>query len=375
MTEITLTLPRAELDRALSQLARVVERRNTIPILSNIRLALADGVLTMTASDLDIEARTELPAPNAAGADETTMPAARLAEIVRKIDDDQVRLSWVPGGHGATLTGGRARFQLQTLPATDFPNLDAGDMTHEFTLPAKALARLVDDTSFAMSTEETRYYLNGIYLHVAAGEDGLVLRAVATDGHRLSRSDTPAPQGAAGMLGVIVPRKSVGEIARLARDAEGDARVALSATKIAVTIGATRYLSKLIDGAFPDYARGIPTNNDKSATLDREAFAAAAARVATISSERGRAVKLEFTDSRLRLSVKSPDAGEAADEIDADYESGSLEIGFNASYLADVLTHLGGENVCIDLADAGSPTIFRPAVASARLVVLMPMRV
>lgn len=375
MTEITLTLPRAELDRALSHLARIVERHNTIPILGNIRLALSGGALTLTATDLDIEARAELAAPDATGADETTMPAARLAEIVRKIAADKVRLSWVAGGSAATLTGGRARFQIQTLPATDFPDISACYMTHHFTMPAKALARLIDDTAFAISNEETRYYLNGIYLHLAEGDDGPILRAVATDGHRLSRADALAPQGAEGMPGIIVPRKAVGEIARLARDAEGDAQIALSTTKIAVTIGATRYLSKLIDGTFPDYGRVIPTNNDKRATLDREAFAAAAARVATISSERGRAVKLDFADGRLRLSVRNPDAGEAADEIDADYESGPLEIGFNAAYLAEILAHLGGETVRLDLNEAGSPTIFRPTADSVRLVVLMPMRV
>lgn len=375
MPDISITLPRADLDRALSRLARVVERRNTIPILGNIRLALRRNTLTLTATDLDIEARATLDAPDAAGEDETTVPAARLHDIVRKISADRIRLTWPVGGAQVTITGGRARFALQALPATDFPDLDASGATHEFTLPAATLANLFDDVAFAISTEETRYYLNGIYLHVVTGESGPTLRAVATDGHRLARADMPAPQGADGMPGIIVPRKTAAEIARLALGSDGPAEIAVSPTKIRVTIGATRYLSKLIDGNFPDYARVIPTNNDKTAIVEREALAAAASRVATISSERGRAVKLSFRNASLKLSVTNPDAGEAVDEIDADYASAPLEIGFNAVYLAELLNHIAAETVRIEMAESGSPTLFRAASNNERLIVLMPMRV
>lgn len=380
-TAVSITIDRNALVRAMAHLARVVERRNTIPILGNVRLSPGDRYLTLTATDLDIEARVDVDC-EVQGSGDITVPAGTMNDIVRKIAEGApVSLGW--GGTGTTVSvrSGRARFSLQALPASDFPDLTVGDMTHRFTMPAATLLALIEATSFAVSTEETRYYLNGIYLHCPTdGENGSLLRGVATDGYRLARFDAPAPEGASGMPGIIVPRKTVGKIARLAKDAmdkhgNGDIEVALSVAKIRVSAANVTLTSKLIDGTFPDYQRVIPSGNDKRATLAREAFARAADRVATISRERGRAVKLSFDEGKLRLSVTNPDAGSAEEEIEAEYDEAAIDIGFNSRYLADILAALEGDTVLVKLGDPGSPTLFQKSEADNLLIVLMPMRV
>ena len=380
-TAVSITIDRNALARVMAHLARVVERRSTIPILGNVRLSPGDRYLTLTATDLDIEARVDVDC-EVSGSGDITVPARTLNDIVRKIAEGaSVSLGWDSAGATVTVRSGRSRFALQALPASDFPDLAAGDMPHRFTMPAATMLALIEATSFAIPTDEPRYYLNGIYLHCPTdGENGSLLRGVATDGHRLARFDAPAPEGASGMPGIIVPRKTVGEIAHLAKDAmdkqgNGDIEVALSATKIRVSAAHVTLTSKLIDGTFPDYQRIIPSGNDKRATLAREAFARAADRVATISSKRGCAVKLSFDEGKLRLSVTNPDAGSAEEEIEAQYDEAAIDIGFNRRYLADILAALEGDTVLVKLGDPGSPTLFQKSEADNLLIVLMPMRV
>jgi DNA polymerase III subunit beta len=274
-----------------------------------------------------------------------------------------------------TVSAGRVNFRLQCLGEADFPDITAGTFSHSFRMPAADLLRLIERTQFAISTEETRYYLNGIYLHAVESEGEPRLRAVATDGHRLARAEIPAPDGSAGMPGIIVPRKTVGELQKLLGESEGEIAVELSETKIRFTLGEVVLTSKLIDGTFPDYQRVIPQNNEKTLTLDRESFSAAVDRVSTISSERGRAVKLALSDGQLTLTVNSPDAGTATEELPVGYEAGDLEIGFNARYLLDIAGQLGGEETVFMLADPGSPTLIRDRGDEGTLYVLMPMRV
>ncbi|MBV9533249.1 MAG: DNA polymerase III subunit beta, partial [Bradyrhizobium sp.] len=273
------------------------------------------------------------------------------------------------------IRAGRSRFTLQTLPESDFPGLVADDMGHAFRLAAADLKRLIDRTQFAISTEETRYYLNGIYLHTAGGGKGASLRAVATDGHRLARFDLPLPAGASGMPSVIVPRKTVGEVQRLIEDNEAEVAIELSQGKIRFTIGHVVLTSKLIDGTFPDYGRVIPQNNDKQLMVDRVDFAAAVDRVSTISSERGRAVKLALSAGRLVLSVTNPDSGSALEELEVDYASDPIDIGFNSRYLLDITAQIEGEVAVLRLADPGSPTLIQDRDNKSALYVLMPMRV
>jgi DNA polymerase-3 subunit beta len=273
------------------------------------------------------------------------------------------------------IRAGRSRFSLQTLPETDFPDLAAGEMTHRFTLPAGDLKRLIDKTQFAISTEETRYYLNGIYLHTPSAAKAPALRAVATDGHRLAQVELAMPEGAGGMPGIIVPRKTVGEIQRLIEDPGAEVAVDLSQSKIRFTLGQVVLTSKLIDGTFPDYARVIPVGNDKELVVEKKEFEQAVDRVSTVSSERGRAVKLSLSNGRLMLSVTNPDSGSATEEIEVDYGSDPLDIGFNSRYLLDIAAQIDGEKAVLRLADPGSPTLIEDKNSSGTLYVLMPMRV
>jgi DNA polymerase-3 subunit beta len=377
-----VTLERAALLKALGHVHRVVERRTTIPILSNVLLRAEDQSLVLKATDLDLE-MTERLAAEVAQKGAVTLPAHILYDIVRKLPDgSQVTLE-ADGEQGhLLLRSGRSRFQLQSLPESDFPDLAAGDIGHGFTLAAADLERLIDKTQFAISNEETRYYLNGIFLHTIEAGGQTVLRAVATDGHRLARVEIVAPEGSVGMPGVIIRRKAVAEVQKLVEDLGGEVRLEISPTKARFSFGDATggagqvvLTSKLIDGTFPDYVRVIPTGNDKKLVVDRDSFARAVDRVSTISSERGRAVKLAVADGKLTLSVTNPDSGSAVEELDADYDSTPLDIGFNARYLLDILGQLDGDAALFMFADPGSPTLVQDREGAAALYVLMPMRV
>ncbi len=372
-----VTVERAELLKSLSHVHRVVERRNTIPILANVLMRAGAEGLELKATDLDLEVVENVPAEiGQPGA--TTVPAHVLYDIVRKLPEGAQVVLETSGERGSLqVRAGRARFTLQTLPETDFPDLAAGEFGHAFTLTGAQVRRLVDKTQFAISTEETRYYLNGIYLHVAtANAQGTqVLRAVATDGHRLAQAQLAAPEGSAGMPGVIVPRKTVAEMQKLLEDKDASVTVSLSPTKIRIHVGSVVLTSKLIDGTFPDYGRVIPQGNDKTLLVDKADFAAAVDRVSTVSSERGRAVKLSLTEGKLLLSVTNPDSGSATEELEVDYEAEALDIGFNSRYLLDIAAQIEGDVAELKLADPGSPTLVRDKGQADALYVLMPMRV
>ncbi|GLI91442.1 DNA polymerase III subunit beta [Methylocystis echinoides] len=333
-----------------------------------------DGVLTLKATDLDLEITEKAPADvGQAGA--TTLPAHTLYDIVRKLPEGaQVSLDETGDGQ-LTLRSGRSRFNLSTLPESDFPDVTSGEFSHRFHVPPADLKRLIEKTQFAISSEETRYYLNGIYFHAMEVEGQMMLRAVATDGHRLARLELPAPEGAAGMPGVILPRKAVQEVLRLIEDVQTDVQVELSANKMRFSFGEALLTTKLIDGTFPDYARVIPAGNDKRLTVERDVFARAVDRVSTISSERGRAVKLALTEGKLVLSVTNPDQGSAVEEIEADYDGAPLDVGFNARYLLDITQQLDSDTALFKLADPGSPTLIQDRDGASALYVLMPMRV
>ncbi len=361
--------------QALGHVTSVVERRTTIPILSNVLLRASGEDLQFHATDLEREV-VETVAATVRAPGSITVPAHILHDIARKLPDGaEVDVKGDSEKQRLTLAAGQARFSLQTLPADDFPNMTAGAYGHEFEIGAPDLLRLLDKTRFAISTEETRYYLNGIYLHVAKAGDRQVLRAVATDGHRLAQVEIACPEGAGGMPGVIVPRKTVNELHRLVENNTGVVKIGVDAAKIRFEIGRVTMTSKLIDGTFPDYGRVIPQGNDKKLNVSNHDFMKAVDRVSTIASERGRAVKLNIGDGKLVLSVNNPEGGSATEEIGVEYGAAPLEIGFNARYLLDIAGQLEGESARFLLADAGSPTIVRDAADDTALYVLMPMRV
>ena len=335
-----VTVERAELLKSLGHVHRVVERRNTIPILANVLIKAERSKLSFKATDLDLEITDSIAAEVGPGGS-TTVPAHMFYEIVRKLPDGAQIVLEASGDRAVlAIRAGRSRFTLQTLPESDFPDLAAGDMVNTFKLAAGDLKRLIDKTQFAISTEETRYYLNGIYLHTAGTAKAATLRAVATDGHRLAQVELALPSGANGMPGVIVPRKTVGEVQRLIEDSDAEVTVELSQGKVRFTIGDVVLTSKLIDGTFPDYARVIPLGNDKELTVDKKEFEQAVDRVSTVSSERGRAVKLSLSNGKLMLSVTNPDSGSATEEIEVEYGSEPLDIGFNSRYLLDIAAQI-----------------------------------
>ncbi len=371
-----LNIERSALLKSLGHIQSVVEKRNTIPILSNVLLECDGGRLNMAATDLDL-AISEAVEAEIAVPGGITAPAHTLYDIVRKLPDGaQVELSYDGDSQRLTISAGRSRFTLSCLPREDFPVMTEGELPHSFEVPAANLKRMIDKTRFAVSTEETRYYLNGIYLHVARDDEGgAVLRGVATDGHRLARFDMEQPAGADGMPGVIVPRKTVGELRKLVDEFEGDIRVALSETKVRFIFADIVLTSKLIDGTFPDYSRVIPEGNDKIMEIDSRQFAEAVDRVSTISTEKTRAIKLVLNNGNLQLSVNSPEHGTAKEELAASYEAEDMEIGFNSRYLLDILSQIEGDIAQMALADSTAPTILKDLTDDGALYVLMPMRV
>ncbi|MCW1430150.1 DNA polymerase III subunit beta [Novosphingobium sp. JCM 18896] len=369
------TIERATLLRCLSHVQSVVERRNTIPILSNVLIdAEAGGSLRLMATDLDLQVVETMSAVSVEAPGAITVSAHLLFDIARKLPDGS-QVSLETADNRMTVKAGRSRFSLPTLPRDDFPVIVEGELPTSFELPAAKLAELIDRTRFAISTEETRYYLNGIFIHVSDDE----LKAAATDGHRLARFTLPKPDGADGMPDVIVPRKCVAELRKLLEEAlDTNVQVDLSASKVRFTLGGENGVvltSKLIDGTFPDYTRVIPTGNDKLLRLDPKSFYEGVDRVATIATEKTRAVKMALDNDRVTLSVTSPDNGTAAEELPADYGAAGFEIGFNAGYLKDILGQIEGDTVELHLADAGAPTLIRQNDKSPALYVLMPMRV
>jgi DNA polymerase III subunit beta len=370
-----LSMERSALLRAMSRAQSVVERRNTIPILANVLIEAEGAEVSFRATDLDIEVIDRASAVVArAGA--TTVAAHTLHEIARKLPDGAMVELGDDGVAGRLeVRAGRSHFSLQTLPREDFPVMASAEYQVSFSCPAPMLRRLFDKAKFAISNEETRYYLNGVYLHAAKGPDGPLLRCVATDGHRLARIDAPLPEGAGDLPGVIVPRKTVGELRKLLDDDEATIAVSVSETKIRFATPDVTLTSKVIDGTFPDYARVIPLSNTKRLEVDAAEFAQAVDRVATVSSERSRAVKMALEDDRLVLSVNAPDSGAADEELAVAYSDERLEIGFNAKYLQEIAGQVDRENAVFLFNSAGDPTLMREGNDESAVYVVMPMRV
>ncbi|WP_435140079.1 DNA polymerase III subunit beta [Pseudopelagicola sp. nBUS_19] len=370
-----LSIERAMLLKAVSQAQSVVERRNTIPILANVLIEAEGDTVQFRATDLDIEVVDKATAQvERSGA--TTVAATTLHEIVRKLPDGALVTLADDGTSGRlTVEAGRSNFSLATLPREDFPVMATSEYSSNFSARAAILRRLFDKSKFAISTEETRYYLNGVYMHVSEADNGRVLRCVATDGHRLARIDADLPDGASEMPGVIVPRKTVGELRKLLDDDDMSIAVSVSETKVRFATPDITLTSKVIDGTFPDYTRVIPVGNTRKLEVDATEFAQAVDRVATVSSERSRAVKLQLEEDRLILSVNAPDSGAAEEELAVAYDDERLEIGFNAKYLLEIASQVDRENAVFMFNSAGDPTLMREGNDTSAVYVVMPMRV
>jgi DNA polymerase-3 subunit beta len=363
------TIDRANLAKTLGAVSKIVPRKVTIPILSNVLISTDGAAIEIKGTDLDREVKSRC-AADVAVAGAVTVPGATLADIVGKLPATAPIVVETAENSRCIVRSGRSRFTLPILPVADYPDIADGIFDATFTMPAADLLAQFGAVDFAISPDETRYYLNGIYWHIAG--DHLV--AVATDGHRLGKMMRACPDGAESMPGIIVPRETVTEIMRLAKGAN-DVAIDVSAQKIRFTVGDTVFTSKLIDGTFPDYTRVIPVANENVARIDRESFLESVDRVATVASENGRGIRLAFGGGAMILSMRNADAGEALDEVEADFAGQEIEIGFNSRYLSEILGHITSDRCTVKLADAGSPTLFLPAEGENPLIVLMPMRV
>ena len=370
-----LTIERAALLKALGHVQSVVERRNTIPILSNVLLTAERERVGFSATDLDMEiidggvAQVDVPG-------QITAPAHTLYEIVRKLPEgSDVSLTLSGDDPRLQVAAGRSKFNLPVLPAGDFPVMSSDGLSPRIPVDAGDLIRLIDKTRFAISTEETRYYLNGLYVHVV-NEGGIAkLRAVATDGHRLALAEMPAPEGAAGMPGVIVPRKTIGELRRLVEDAGENVTLQISPQKIRLEMNGAALTSKVIDGNFPDYARVIPKDNNRTVMIDAKLFAQAVDRVATISAEKSRSVRMAIESGRVVLTVRNMEAGQAVEELEIDYEGEPFELSFNARYLMDITDQISGPSAELRFGGPNDPAlVLDPADADVQYI-LMPLRV
>jgi DNA polymerase III subunit beta len=369
-----LTIERAALLKNLAHAQSVVEKRNTIPILANILITAKPDRVSFAATDMDLEF-VESAAAEVTRAGSITAPAHTLYDIVRKLPDGaQVELH-AANSNQVTLSAGRSNFKLGCLPVEDFPQMSEGELKYKFSLSAPDLCSLFDRTRFAMSNEDTRYYLNGLHLHATAQNGVQMLRAVATDGHRLARIEMPAPQGAQGFPGIIIPRKTVQEVRKLLDEVSGAVEIAVSETKIRFAFNQIVLTSKLVDGTFPDYEKVIPVGNDKPLEVNVRAFAAAVDRVATLASEKTRGIKLSLAPGRLTISASSPEAGSASEELEAKYDAMLIDVGFNARYVLDITQQIRGDGLRLMLADGAAPVILQDVADSSGLYVIMPMRV
>ena len=370
-----LSIERNILLKAVSHAQSVVERRNTIPILANVLIEAEDDRVQFRATDLDVEIVDRVQAKVDRNGS-TTVSAVLLHEIARKLPDGAlIELTADNAGNRLTVEAGRSNFSLATLPKEDFPIMASSEYAANFSAKSGDLRRLFDKSRFAISTEETRYYLNGVYMHSATFENSKVLRCVATDGHRLARVDTGLPEGAEELPGVIIPRKTVAEIRKFLDDDEVQIAVSVSETKVRFATPDITLTSKVIEGTFPDYTRVIPASNEKKLEVDADEFAKAVDRVSTVSSERSRAVKLNLEDDQLTLIVNSPDSGAAEEQVAVAYSDERLEIGFNAKYLLEISSQIDKENAVFMFNSSGDPVLIREGNDLSAVYVVMPMRV
>ena len=367
-----------ELLRALSHIHGIVEVRHTLPILSNIIISTHDNLLSLSSTNLDIFCSDDLEAEVSQNGS-TSVSAATFYEIVKRLPSgSEIHASLSEEDSTLTLKCGRSKFNLTTISPDDFPKISHDDLNIQFVLSATELKRMIDKTKFAISNEETRYYLNGVFLHQTQKNSIDILRAVATDGHRLAQYDIPLPQGAKDMNGIIIPKKMIQELRRVLDDATGDINIQLNENKINFSFNNMQIISKVIDGTFPDYTKVIPQSNDKSITTNNEELKKAIDRVSAVAineETKSKAIKLIIESNKISLSVDSTSRGSAIEEIDLDYNNEKVEIGFNSRYLIDICNEIDGDKINLKFLNSTSPAIILDNTDENLFFVLMPMRI
>ena len=368
----------SDLLKALNHIHGIVEVRHTLPILSNIVLTAGNNELSLSSTNLDIFCSDKIDA-EIVNSGEISVPAITFFEIVKRLPSgSDVILSMGDEDTELILKCGRSKFNLSTLRTEDFPILSDKDLSTNFVISADELSRMIDKTKFAISNEETRYYLNGIFFHKAESNSIKFLRAVATDGHRLAQYDIPLPQGAEEITGIIIPKKTVFELRKVLDDADGDVSVSLNENKIKFSFNNLKIISKVIDGTFPDYTKVIPQNNDKKFKTNNSELKNAIDRVSAVAineETKSKAIKLTIENNKLNLSVESQSKGSAKEEIDISYSNEKVDIGFNSRYLLDICNEVDGDEIDVNLLDSISPAIILDKTDENLFFVLMPMRI
>ena len=368
----------SDLLKALNHIHGIVEVRHTLPILSNIVLSAENNELSLSSTNLDIFCSDKIDA-EIVNSGEISVPAITFFEIVKRLPSGaDVILSMGDEDTELILKCGRSKFNLSTLKTEDFPILSDKDLSTNFVISSDELSRMIDKTKFAISNEETRYYLNGIFFHKAESNSIKFLRAVATDGHRLAQYDIPLPQGAEEITGIIIPKKTVFELRKVLDDADGDVSVSLNENKIKFSFNNLKIISKVIDGTFPDYTKVIPQNNDKKFKTNNSELKNAIDRVSAVAineETKSKAIKLTIESNKLNLSVESQSKGSAKEEIDISYSNEKVDIGFNSRYLLDICNEVDGDEIDVNLLDSISPAIILDKTDENLFFVLMPMRI
>ena len=367
-----------DLLKALSHIHGIVEVRHTLPILSNIILEAKDDKLILSSTNLDIYCSDKIKA-EVLQSGEVSVSAVTFFEIIKRLPSgSEVLMIMEEGENEIRLTCGRSKFNLSTLKTDDFPIISDNDLSTDFVLSADELIRIIDKTKFAVSNEETRYYLNGIFLHKAEKNSIQFLRAVATDGHRLAQYDIPLPQGAEDITGIIIPKKTIYELRKVLDDANGDGSVSLNENKIKFSFNDLKVVSKVIDGTFPDYTKVIPQKNDKNFKTNNSDLKNAIDRVSAVAANeesKSKAIKFCIENNSLSLSVESQSKGSANEMIDVNYSGDKVDIGFNSKYIIDICNEVDGDEISISLSDSISPAIILDKTDENLFFVLMPMRI
>ena len=367
-----------DLLKALSHIHGIVEVRHTLPILSNIIITTNDNSLSLSSTNLDIFCSDDLEAEVSQNGS-TSVSASTFYEIVKRLPSgSEIHASLSEEDSTLVLKCGRSKFNLTTISPDDFPKISHDDLNIQFVLSATELKRMIDKTKFAISNEETRYYLNGVFLHQTQKNSIDILRAVATDGHRLAQYDIPLPQGAKDMNGIIIPKKMIQELRRVLDDANGDINIQLNENKIKFSFNNMQIISKVIDGTFPDYTKVIPQSNDKSITTNNDELKKAIDRVSAVAineETKSKAIKLIIESNKISLSVDSTSRGSAIEEIDLEYNSEKVEIGFNSRYLIDICNEIDGDKINLKFLNSTSPAIILDNTDENLFFVLMPMRI
>lgn len=363
------SIQREDILKPLQAISGVVERRQTLPVLSNVLLNIDNSTLTLSGTDLEVELKVETPIDASATGD-ITLPARKFLDICRALPDGAL-VEITIDGERANLRSGKSRFTLSTLPASEFPNMESVQGLTEFSIPQSSLKELIEKTQFSMAQQDVRYYLNGLMLEISSD----TLRSVATDGHRLALCEMPCTIDTEGSRQIIIPRKGVGELSRLLDDSDTDAHVRIGTNHIRVTLPNFTFTSKLIDGRFPDYQRVVPQDCDKSAVADRNVIRSSLTRASILSNEKYRGVRLQLNSGSITVMANNPELEEAEEEFEVDYDGAALEIGFNVTYIIDALNVLTDSSVVLNFSDANSSCLISGNVEGSNCkYVVMPMR-